>query len=236
MFRQTTRDFCVNQQFRKDYWVRGVRNLSTLEQAEGLRALRVLLVQPRAEVSLKVKGSLGEATLQEAVYNPILDLLADHKPKSLGQMEQAFREGGIAIGLAQIQQAVMVLSATGAISAVQSDTDTAKAKLSCERINQHLIMKARASGELNYLASPVTGGGVSVSRFNQLFLLAKQRGHTQPADCAQFVWTILADQGQLLFKDGKTLDTAEENIAELTAQACAFEDKQLPILRALQVA
>ena len=70
MFRQTTRDFCVNQQFRKDYWVKGARKLSALEQAEALRALRVVLVQPRADVSLKVTGSLGEATLQEAVYGP----------------------------------------------------------------------------------------------------------------------------------------------------------------------
>ena len=37
MFRQTVRDFCVNQQFRKDYWVKGARTLSPLEQAEQMR-------------------------------------------------------------------------------------------------------------------------------------------------------------------------------------------------------
>lgn len=36
-------------------------------------------------------------------------------------------------------------------------------------------------------------------------------------------------------KAGKTLETAGENIAELTAQGDTFVDKQLPILRALQV-
>lgn len=51
MFRQTTRDFCVNQQFRKDYWVKGARKLSLLEQAEALRAQKVVLTTPRAEVS-----------------------------------------------------------------------------------------------------------------------------------------------------------------------------------------
>src|SRR5690606_32759769 len=76
MFRQTTRDFCVNQQFRKDYWVKGARKLSALEQAEQLRAQRVILIQNRAEVSLKVTGSLGEATMQDSVYSPILDQLA----------------------------------------------------------------------------------------------------------------------------------------------------------------
>ena len=233
MFRQTTRDFCVNQQFRKDYWVKGARTLSSLEQVEALRAQRVILVQPRADVSLKVSGSLGEATMQESVYNPILDLLADHKPKSLGQMELAFKAAGSPIGLAQIQQATMLLSATGAIFAVQDEVAIAKAKKACERINTHLMQKARASNELSYLASPVTAGGITVPRFQQLFLLARQQGHKQPADWAQFVWSILAAQGQRLVKEGKTLEAEADNLAELTTQATAFADKQLPILRAL---
>ena len=164
MFRQTTRDFCVNQQFRKDYWVKGARTLSKLEQTEALRAQRVILVQPRADVSLKVNGSLGEATLQEGVYNPILDLLADHKAKSLGQIEQALKAAGTPIGLAQIQQAAMLLSATGAILAVQGDAEAAKAKKACERINTHLMQKARASNELSYLAHVPAGRSLAEVR------------------------------------------------------------------------
>ena len=38
MFRQTVRDFCVNQQFRRDYWVKGPRRLGAVAQAEALRA------------------------------------------------------------------------------------------------------------------------------------------------------------------------------------------------------
>lgn len=98
------------------------------------------------------------------------------------------------------------------------------------------MTKARSSSELNYLASPVTGGGVAVARFHQLFLLAKQQGHKQPQDWASFVWNLLAMQGQRLLKEGKTLETAEENLAELTSQAQSFAEKQLPILKALQIA
>jgi hypothetical protein len=43
-------------------------------------------------------------------------------------------------------------------------------------------------------------------------------------------------QGQSILKDGKALATAEENLAELTAQAAAFGEKHLPILKALQIA
>lgn len=237
MFRQATRDFCVNQQFRKDYWVKGARHLSPLEQAEALRAERIVLGQPRSEVSLKVSGSLGEATLQEAVYNPILDELADYKPKSLGQLEQSLKttESGQTITFAQILQAAMVLCATGALLPVQAEALVKKAKPHTDKLNAHLMTKARSSNELTYLCSPVTGGGITAPRFHQLFLLAIQQGQQQPADWAQFAWNILAMQGQRLIKEGNALESVDDNIAELTLQANTFAQNQLPILKALQV-
>ncbi len=98
------------------------------------------------------------------------------------------------------------------------------------------MLKARSSNELNYLASPITGGGITVPRFHQLFLLAKQPGHKQPKDWASYVWSVLALQNQRLLKEGKTLETPEDNLAELTAQATEFAEKRLPILKALQLA
>jgi len=234
MFRETVRDFMVNQQFRRDYWVKGARKLNPLEQAEAFRAQKVILVQPRADVSLKVTGAIGEATMQEAVYNPILDALADYKPRTLGQIEQAVKDKGVAF--AQVTQAVMILTGAGNLSAVQDDAVISKAKKHTDKLNAHLIDKARGSSDISYLASPVTGGGVTVGRFQQLFLLAMSQGKKQPADLAAHVWQILATQGQKIVKEGKTLETAEENIAELTEQAQTFADKQLPILKALGIA
>jgi hypothetical protein len=234
MFRETTRDFMVNQQFRRDYWVKGLRNLNPFEQAEQIRQLRVVLVTHRPDVSLKASGALGEASMSEDVYAPILDFLADHKPRSLGQIEQAVKEKGVRF--AQVLQAALVLSGQGHLFSVQDDVVTNKAKKQCDKLNQHLYAKARGSSDVSYVASPVTGGGVSVGRFQQLFLLALSNGKKQPADWVQFVWQVLQAQGQKLVKEGTTLETAEENLSELTAQAITFAEKQLPILKALQIA
>jgi len=233
MFQQTVRDFMVNQQFRKDYWVKGARRLTLLEQAEGLRAQKVMLAAPRADVSLKVNGALGEATMQEAVYKPILDALADHKPQTLAQLEQALK--GQNIAFAQLAQAVMILAATGTLAAVQDDATTAKAKKQTDKLNTHLILKARSSNDITFLSSPVTGGGITVGRFPQLFVLALQQGKKKPDEWAAFAEQILAAQGQKIVKDGKPLETAEEQLAELTTQAHEFAAKQLPILKALQI-
>ena len=234
MFRETVRDFMVNQQFRRDYWVKGARKLSPLEQAEALRAQKVLLIAHRADVSLKVVGALGEATMNEAIYNPVLDLLADHKPRTLGQIEQAVRDKGVVF--AQLRQIAVILSGVGHLAAVQDDAIISKSRKHTEKLNTYLIDKARGSGDINFLASPVTGGGFTVNRFQQLFLLALNQGKKQPAEWAQLVWQILAAQGVRLVQDGKTLETPEENLVELTRQAQTFAEKQLPILKALQIA
>lgn len=233
MFRQTVRDFMVNQQFRRDYWVKGARKLNMLEQAEALRSEKVILMQARSDIPLKVTASLGEATMQEAVHNPILDFLADLKPKTLGQIEQAVKDKGVNFG--QLMQAVLILASTGSLGAVQDDSLLSKAKKHTDKLNAYLIDKARANGDIANLASPVTGGGVTVNRFQQLFLLALSQGKKQPVEWAQFTFHILAAQGQKIVKEGKTLETPEDNLAELSLQATAFATKQLPVFRALQI-
>jgi len=233
MFRETVRDFCVNQQFRRDYWVKGARKLNVLEQTEAVRSQRVILTKHRADVSLKVKGSLGEATMQETVYAPILDYLADHQPKTLGQIEQAMTGKA---SLAQVLQAMMVLTGSGSVLAAQEAAVTERAKPMCDRLNAYLIDKARGSSDVGYLASPITGGGANVGRFEQLFLLAIRQGKAAPGDWAAFVWEILKAQGQRIQKEGKALEAAEDNLAELNSQAQEFAEKRLPVLKALQIA
>ena len=233
MFKETVRDFMVNQQFRKDYWVKGARRITPLEQALNLREQRFLMTAHRPDVTLKVTCSLGEAILTEKVYSPVLDLMSDYKIRTLAQMERSVKDVGVTF--AQLSQAVLVLCGNGIFSSVQNDTVISKAKNHTDKLNSHLMLKARSQTNLTFLASPVTGGGVEVGRFHQLFLMAIQQGRKNPEDWATFVEQILASQGQWIVKDGKPLKTPQEQLTELTHQANEFSTKQLPILRALQI-
>jgi SAM-dependent methyltransferase len=232
MFRESTRDFMVNQQFRRDYWVKGVRKLNAVEQAEALRAQKVLLISHRPDISLKVSGT-REVTLTESVYNPILDLLADHQARTLGQIEQDLQGSGLTFN--QLKEAAVVLGGAGHLIAVQDEAVSAAAKPSTDKLNTHLIDKARGSNEIGYLGSPVSGGGIAVNRFQQLFLLALRQDKKLPGAWARLAWQTISAQGQRLVIDGKALDTPEENLAELMTRATEFATKQLPILQALQI-
>ena len=88
ILREQTRDYFVNQQFRKDIYVRGATRLSPLDQRERLLNSRFALIQTPELIPLKISQPVGEIGLQEAVYNPLIAELAakNHAPKTLREL------------------------------------------------------------------------------------------------------------------------------------------------------
>ena len=233
VFRQSTRDFMVGQQFRRDYWVKGARKLSPLEYGEQLRAQRVVMVVARESVTMTVKGPLGEATLSEAIYLPILDLMSDYKVRSVGEIEQALREYGMP--LSSLHQALMVLTEKAALAPAHDEATIAAARPRTDQLNRVLLDRARGSGDINYLGSPVLGGAVTLTRFAQLFILAIRAGKASPEEWAAYALQIIKAQGQSIVKDGKALQGDHANLDELVTQAAEFGSQRLAGLRALGV-
>ena len=233
LFRETVRDYIVNQQFRRDYWIKGLRKLMPLEKSERLRAHRLMLINPSADVPLKFTGMLGELNMSEAIYGPILDLMQDFRIRSVGDIFAKLQPKGVT--LPQILQASMILIGTGHMASVQDDAVIAKAVKAAHKLNDYLISKAQASAEVSYLASPVTGGGIGLNRFQQLFISSIKQGKKRPEEWADGAWQVLSLHGQRLVVEGKTLDSNEENLKELTRQAIELGEKRLPILKAMQI-
>ncbi len=50
-----------------------------------------------------------------------------------------------------------------------------------------------------------------------------------------YVWQILVEQNHKVMKEGKILETTEENLEELTQQANVFALEKLPVLKGLGV-
>ncbi len=233
VFQETYRDYLVNQGFRRDYWVKGARRLSVLEQTEQARAMKLILATAKQDVSLEITGPIGKSNMAPEIYNPILTFLSDHKIHTIGEIETHVSPAGVKIN--QILQAITILAGSGHIHLATEEVCT-RMREQTINLNARLIQKSIHSDDIAYLASPVTGGGIPVSRFEQLFLIAIGKGKPDPDDWAQYCWDILNSQGQKILKDGKALATADENLRELKLRAKTFIEKQLPILRSLEIA
>jgi len=230
MVRETVRDFMVNQQFRRDIFAKGLLRLSAQEQAQALANTRFALTVPRAGLALKAGFPVGEVNLQAEIYEPVADALAE-KPRSLAELLalDPLKE----MGYQKLLQALVILTSSGQAAPALEEKAIREAKPHCDRLNAALIARARLSADIAYLVSPVIGAGIQVDRFSQLMLLARKQGQK---DIAGFVWNILAAQNQRIVKDGKTLDTPEENLAELKAREADFTAKVLPLMAYLGIA
>lgn len=232
IFKESVRDYMVNQQFRRDYWIKGPRKLSPSERIKRIEDHQVILISPRNSVVLKAIGSLGEANLNEEIYNPILDFLSDHEVYTVGQIFKTVEKKA---NFAQVLQAILVLSGNGAISSVFASEPSQDAKTSTNRLNLKLMEITRTSPDIGHLASPITGGGISVNRLNQLFLLAKHQGNSTTDSWAEFAWSVLKDQGVRLIRNEKVLESEIENLLDLKYLAKEFIQTRLPILEKLKV-
>jgi hypothetical protein len=230
---QSVRDYFVNQHFRRDIFIKGRRTLTPLERAEAFQLQSFVLVTNPDTINLKVNGALGDATLQERPHRPIIEILAEENSpaKTIAQIGAHEKLGGVT--LPELIQGLVVLTGAGFVHPASEPTRRTKA--SCAALNKYLCQRARSSGAISVLASPVTGSGIAATRTQQLFLLALEQGAKSPTDQAAFVWKLLSVQGQRLLKNQKLLETPQENLAELTRQSIEFAEKHLATFKVLGI-
>ena len=228
IYREVVRDFFLNSQFRRDIFARGVLALNSQEQIKQLQQTRFALIVPRSTVKFKQQVPVGEVELQEGVYSPICNALAE-SPLTLGQLQNHPQTSQISLN--SLRQALIILTSIGYTHPAVDDKTYRQRKKSTDAFNAAVKAKAIYSEEMNFLASPLIGTGVTVNRLEQLFLLAKSRNQ----DGAEFVWQVLSSQGKTVLKEGKTLETREENLAYLKTAFEEFSQERLLTLQKLGI-
>jgi SAM-dependent methyltransferase len=228
--RETLKDFCTNQQFRRDYWIRGPRKLTTHEQLDSLKNQLIVLPTPEASLPKTVRGANAEAGLVSAIYDPIYELLLDHKVHTVGELEAHVAAKGV--GFTQLTSALTILFGLGVLQPASADHEAAKPR--CLALNKAIAQRSQSIGDLAFFASPYTGGGVSAPRLTQLFWLSKQEGGKTADDWAAYAWRCMAPLNQAMVKDGVAL-TGEDNLVELKARAADWGARILPIWEAVGI-
>jgi SAM-dependent methyltransferase len=228
--REMLRDFITGQQFRRDIFVKGSASLSPREFQTGWLEQRFALSTPKDDVPKKVTTLQGESNLKPEVYDPLVEILASG-PRTFREIVS--QPGIAAMGGEKVQQAITVLVGAGHIQPCLGAKGEGARKARTKAFNTALFERAQADGVIGFVASPVTGGGVALSRLQQLFLLARQR---KIADAPQFVWNLLAGQGQRLMRDGAPIESAEDNLAEIRKEHDEFVAKRLPVVEQLGIA
>ncbi len=232
IMREQVKDYFRSRQFRKDIYVRGARRIAEFERVERLMNMNyVLMSQNKFPKIVAVPG--GNVNFAENVAEKVHEHLASENfaPKNF----KSFLEKNTDISTATILQAIVLLTQNGNIMPCQSETAVQRVKTQCVNLNKYICNRAKNSDDIQFLASPVTGGGFSLTKFEKIFLSAEYEGITGVDELANYAWKIFSARGLTLVKAGKSLNGAEENIAEFKNFAQNFIDNRLPIIKALQI-
>lgn len=230
MFRETVRDYITNTQFRRDIFVKGSVQMPAPEVQAHLLDQGFALVVPPSEIKYTLRVPVGEVTLQEASYSPLVAVLADG-PRTMREILADSRASGVSV--ASAAQALAVLVGGGHAHPALPAEGYAARKASTDRFNAAVLARSKLVAELNYLASPVIGSGVALDRVQQLFLAA----HLAGENGERSAWSVLSAQNQLLTRpDGTPFATPEENLAELADRNAKFRATRLPVLKQLGIA
>lgn len=219
--REDIRDYLVNQMFRRDVFLKGSVRHDARTSQEYWSNQRFVLRSRLEDGKVKVTGVLGEAKLQSEIYTPLLARL-QHGPT---QFSELLRDPGLrSIGWMKLAEALVVLVGAEYVDPCLPLQGEERRTQTTGRFNRAICRRAETSAELQYLASPVTGGGVMVNRLGQLFLQAVWQEQKDPVHS---IWKILSRQGQRLSRDGKRIESEKENILELEARQRDFFEKDL---------
>jgi SAM-dependent methyltransferase len=224
--RQTTRDHIVDQQFRRDIFVKGAVRLSSRQIHEKWLETRFALSAQGSKVPREVRGSHHIVKLHSGIYDPLIAALE----KGPCTLREIMAEPVLAqAGFKRLTQALTILVALGVCHPSLPEHGFAERKLQTDQFNRAVADEARSERKFSHFASPVTGGGIAADRISQLMWLSL---HEKEPDMARFVGTVLSAAGQRLLKDGNPLNDAEHE-TELRQRVAEFEQNTLGVWTSL---
>jgi hypothetical protein len=229
-FRESVRDMIVNQQFRRDIWVRGARKLTRAEQMRQIENMHLVLGTDAASIPTSIKGPRGEANLNKESTALLVGLLSEgNAPARLGDLLPRMAAGGVR--LEGTLSLLSMLLGMGLVHPAVSSDEAQSSRASSDRLNRYIIERSSTRSDIGYLASPATGGAIPVPASMHAFIAAYQAGATTAVDCAQRVHAAMQAASRFVLKDGEAVKDRDAALAMLMPVAERVREGVMPVLR-----
>lgn len=210
--RETARDFLQPKRYRFDAFIKGARMPPA---AEAIALQRVVLAVPLSDAQTRDFATAAmNVRFGDPPYREILERLAsdDYRPKRLDEL---------ALSGPDMLRVLAPLADTGIVRPALTDEETVAAAPACARLNAEILRRSQLGEDVRYLASPVTGGGIRLSRNECLFLLAYREGARTANEWVKAPLDVPRSD-------------PPPTVPQLLTEALRFQTR-LPVLRALRL-
>jgi len=180
----------------------------------------------------KCTGYNKQLAIGEDSTNQILNYLkADNsKPKNFSDFTET--HPGFSERILLILLKAMIK--TGTIAPCQPEETVEKMEPYCGRLNNYICETSLFDKKINYLASPLTGCGFHVTRFDQMFLYFLRKG-VEEKEIPKEVQRVLDLQNEQLLEDGKPLKNEADALKVFSQMYHKFVAEKQPLLQTLHI-
>jgi|TARA_B110000914_G_scaffold213601_1_gene215635 SAM-dependent methyltransferase len=168
VLRETMTDYLLNTEFRRDYWVKDDGSSEKGFDAAALEQTRVMNTSQKPTLPSHIRTNIGRVKLNTEIYSRLIESLSCYQTKSIAEVETELSGANISVG--RTRQALAVLSDLNQVALVQNDAQAFASYAQTQRLNRYILLEDPSLAERNILVSPVSGGGIRLTRLQMLFL------------------------------------------------------------------
>lgn len=229
--RESIKDYMMNAQFRGDVFVKGQRQLQIAEFHQRWLGERFVLTTHLEKIPAEVRTPAGTVAFKEGLPQTVVELLRSQnwRPKTIEELVESPALQGTT--LAELVDAVVLLVGAGLASPAQIPSLAAVER--CKRLNRHILERACVDTGIQYLASPITGGGIQVPHLCLLLLNALRANLKSTQELvAHVLYALSTFEGSKRLAERPTA-SVEDEAARVRSAIEELMPRTIPMLKAL---
>lgn len=231
---ESARDFTICQQFRKDYFAKGLRKLPLNQKEQALNSFPLILKTQVQTFDFDVKTRIGQPLHDVIACKAIFKVVLDHKTHTFAEIIKEAVAIDERCTPAQIREALLNLIHTNVIApAVSIDELDEEVVARCKEFNRKVLLNDEAH-IFNHLASPVIQGAVLIQplKIEMLKALVLEPKHDVKS-LTDLLFTK-SKQMNIGFKHNNDIAEEPEKQKEIMQKHVKeFFDLELPIYKSL---
>jgi SAM-dependent methyltransferase len=231
ILQQVVGDFAANKKFRRDLYARGAPTFAPAERRQLLSELRFTLCIPRARLTLRFLGPVGEITLRPEFHAVVADLLA-RRAATFDELLALPPFGGNRVDL--LVDCLALLIHSGQVLPISPEP--CSDMLPAQRFNRVVVECARSGRFYGHLASPVAKAGIFA---DELALLTLAEWFNNKLDdelaSARSVLSLLTAAGKRPHRENRPIEDDDEATALVAQHMRLVVSERFPVWRALGV-
>lgn len=220
------KDYACNQWFRRDLFVRGMRDLTAARQREQLEKLSFAPLVSDPEADFHVATILGEPSVPTDACRAAARTMADG-PKGFDEVRDV-----LGVDDETCLRALAALVSAGWIHPMVGDVDPAPAR----RLNRVIAQRILRGESYRNVAGPTVGTGIAVDDVDGVALdLIAREGELSAEALGERLHAAFAGIGRQIVKFGGLVEMQSPSRTEMADRANEIVEKKLPLWRALNL-